>query len=418
MPEEIDFNFTPQDALDYFRNKEEQRMSWSYREIWEDEHKRAFTVAKMTKANLLNDVYQSLERAIEEGQSYEEWREKILNKLERTWIGKTYGELWDEMSPEERAKHKSPTKSERERVIKESRLKTIFRTNMFSAYQAGRYRQMSDDVENYPYWRYVTMDDDAVRPAHAKMHGVIFRHDNPFWQTHFPPNGYNCRCEVEALDDFDIEAQGLTVETDPTPYTDCVDEGWDYNGGDVELAQHAIKQKAEKFPEKLYEQLELDFEDEFKRLKEQKEARDREKLAQQSKEEKAPQVKANKVKPVQTNEVKHIKVKEPQDTQTNKIKPIRTNRANEINRNSAQLKVNSIIKGIVNSIFGKKLNIADFIRSDGKFNIESFKKAIRYEKIEHAVILDREGKLFSYACGDETSASFMDEFIKFLKVIN
>ena len=55
-----------------------------------------------------------------------------------------------------------------------------------------------------------------------------------------------------------------------------------------------------------YEQLELDFEDEFKRLKTQKEVRDKEKLARLAKEEEAQRVKANKVKPVQTNEVKHI----------------------------------------------------------------------------------------------------------------
>lgn len=274
MAEEISFNFTPDEALEYFRRRDEKKISWSYKDVWEQEHRRAFTVSKLTKATLLDDVQTSLDKAIAEGQSFEQWRSEILPKLDRVWLGRTYGELWDEMSPEEQAKHTPPSQSERKRIVRESRLKTIFRTNMASSYQAGRYRQLRDDVEDYPYWRYITMEDAAVRPAHAELHGKVFRWDDPFWQTHFPPNGFNCRCEVEGLDSFDLEAQDLTLESghvskvrgldgkEIAVYRDAngkaypCDEGWGYNVAQEDGLQQAIE--AKKFPEQLQLQLDQD----------------------------------------------------------------------------------------------------------------------------------------------------------------
>lgn len=39
----------------------------------------------------------------------------------------------------------------------------------------------------------------------------MFRHDDPFWATHYPPNGWNCRCRVRPLTKSQVEARGLTV---------------------------------------------------------------------------------------------------------------------------------------------------------------------------------------------------------------
>ena len=82
MPEEIEFNFKPTEALDYFRQRDENKISWSYTDVWEQEHKRSFTVAKMTQATLLDDVQKSLDKAIAEGQSYEQWRAEMLPRLD------------------------------------------------------------------------------------------------------------------------------------------------------------------------------------------------------------------------------------------------------------------------------------------------------------------------------------------------
>ena len=49
------------------------------------------------------------------------------------------------------------------------------------------------------FWMYDARNDDRVRPSHAAMDGIIFRHDDPIWATHYSPNGWNCRCRVRVL---------------------------------------------------------------------------------------------------------------------------------------------------------------------------------------------------------------------------
>lgn len=94
------------------------------------------------------------------------------------------------------------------------RLDTIYRTNMQSAFQAGRYMQLTKQhiLQARPYWKYVAVRDGATRPAHRQMHGKVFRHDNPIWRTWYPPNGFNCRCQVVSLSAREVERDGLTVE--------------------------------------------------------------------------------------------------------------------------------------------------------------------------------------------------------------
>ena len=229
----------------------EGNLSWCWSEVWQEQNIKAFTIAKMTSATLLDEVHQSLAEAMRTGQPFEEWRREAIRKLEGRWLGRTQGELWDELPPAEKAKRQPPTDSERNQVIKESRLTTIFTTNMLSAYQAGRYQQLQESVEEYPYWRYKSMGDSHVRPAHRALNGKVFRADDPFWASHYPPNGFNCRCSVEPLDDYDLKLDGLKVERgkmkterdeegrERSVYIDAdgksypTDPGWSYNPGEI-----------------------------------------------------------------------------------------------------------------------------------------------------------------------------------------
>jgi SPP1 gp7 family putative phage head morphogenesis protein len=95
------------------------------------------------------------------------------------------------------------------------RIETIFRTNLQSAYQAGRYRQLTEPavMAALPYWRYVAVLDGSTRPEHAALHGKIYPANHPFWKTWYPPNGFNCRCTVVAVSKRQIEANGWQVET-------------------------------------------------------------------------------------------------------------------------------------------------------------------------------------------------------------
>ncbi|MDD6471780.1 MAG: phage minor head protein, partial [Bacteroidales bacterium] len=44
--------------------------------------------------------------------------------------------------------------------------------------------------------QYRTVRDSHVRPEHAALDGVTLPPSDPFWETYYPPNGWNCRCSA------------------------------------------------------------------------------------------------------------------------------------------------------------------------------------------------------------------------------
>ena len=46
------------------------------------------------------------------------------------------------------------------------------------------------------------------RPQHVAWSGLVLSCDDPFWDTHFPPNGWRCTCGVEAVSREELAASG------------------------------------------------------------------------------------------------------------------------------------------------------------------------------------------------------------------
>lgn len=59
-----------------------------------------------------------------------------------------------------------------------------------------------------PYLHYVAIMDNRVRDSHKAFHGLILPKDDPFWDDNYPPNGFNCRCKVQALSLDEARALG------------------------------------------------------------------------------------------------------------------------------------------------------------------------------------------------------------------
>ncbi len=81
-----------------------------------------------------------------------------------------------------------------------------------SAEMAAKWEQFMEDGDRYNL-QYRTQKDDRVRPEHAALDGVTLPPSDPFWEEFYPPNGWNCRCNV---------VQVLKSKYDETPHNDAM----------------------------------------------------------------------------------------------------------------------------------------------------------------------------------------------------
>ncbi len=195
----------PKDAIAYLAQRgHELPTGLRWQDVWQRAHARAFTVAGVMKADVLGDIHASLVDARDKGIGFGDWEKSIVPTLERKgWYTKTGPRLIaDPATGEVHGKKLTP-----------ARMRLIYDQNMQTAYMAGRYKQMKANAEFRPWWQYTAVMDGKTRPAHRALHGKTFRHDDPFWDSFYPPNGFRCRCSVRAFGDADIEARGIPTSS-------------------------------------------------------------------------------------------------------------------------------------------------------------------------------------------------------------
>lgn len=84
-------------------------------------------------------------------------------------------------------------------------IETIARTQTQLAFNAGKWNAEQDPDIAEVLWgyTYTTVGDDRVRPEHELLDNVTLPKEDSFWRANYPPNGWNCRCQVIPL--FDKE---------------------------------------------------------------------------------------------------------------------------------------------------------------------------------------------------------------------
>jgi len=82
--------------------------------------------------------------------------------------------------------------------INPSQVKTLYTTSITQAFAEGKWIQDHTPQVWSKFWgyEYVTMRDDRVRPNHRAWDGTVLPKNDPFWAKYWPPNGWNCRCQV------------------------------------------------------------------------------------------------------------------------------------------------------------------------------------------------------------------------------
>ncbi|SZD73691.1 phage head morphogenesis protein, SPP1 gp7 family [Candidatus Ornithobacterium hominis] len=80
-------------------------------------------------------------------------------------------------------------------------LKTEYHQTVATANMAGKWQDIQRTKDLYPNLKYVTVGDERVRAQHREWDGIVLSIEHPWWKTHYPPNDWGCRCDVERTDD-------------------------------------------------------------------------------------------------------------------------------------------------------------------------------------------------------------------------
>lgn len=229
---------SPAEAIAFFRAKGWE-IGFDWRDLWQDEHARAFTVAKAMSRDLLEDIRGAVDQALTEGLTLQQFAKDLRPRLQaRGWWGRKI--MTDPQTGEEKVVQ----------LGSPARLRTIYETNLRTSYMAGRWQRIERGKKLMPFIRYVSVMDGRERPEHHAWHGTVLPIDDPWWDTHFPPCGWGCRCDGQPVNQRMIDRRGWSIEApqkfrerdyvnkrtgEITKVERGIDPGWSYNVGKASL---------------------------------------------------------------------------------------------------------------------------------------------------------------------------------------
>jgi len=204
MPSSVDPT-NPLAAIDYFRSKA-LMTDEAFEEDAAANHAKSFMLAGVADLDVIDHVFRELDKSIATGTDFREFKASCKESLENAWGGTVANPGW--------------------------RLETIFRTNIQSAYQAGRYKEAREGQADRPYGFFSFVDDDRQSDICGDLadqfEGKAIALDDPIWNKVWPPNHYNERTDVVTLTEGEALEQGVLDHEDVPDSEDVeVAEGFD-----------------------------------------------------------------------------------------------------------------------------------------------------------------------------------------------
>lgn len=223
MPDTIDGIGLPfEEAIRFFAGKANIPTQRWY-DVWRAGHSHGFMVAGAASDALLQDIREEVAKGIAGETSLHDFRRSFRDIVSRHGWEHNGEPGW--------------------------RARIIFETNIAMAQSAGEYARLTDPdtLAVFPYWQYIHSGSRHPRHQHLAWNGMILRADDPWWRTHFPPNGWGCNCRVRPVSMRDLQRMGRHGP-DPSPaivtrpWTNPrtgevshvpvgIDPGFDYNPG-------------------------------------------------------------------------------------------------------------------------------------------------------------------------------------------
>jgi len=240
----------PADAVAAFQARGDLAPTFRWTDVWQEEQAAKFMVAGVAQADVLRLFRERLADVARTGLSPADFSRAIRPELVKAgWWGDV--EVTDPATGETRITR-----------FDERRLRLIYDTNLRQSYAAGRYARAVRNARRLPLLCYRTMRDERVRASHAAWDNLVLPVGHPFWQQHYPPNAWRCRCTAFAMGENDLQRRqqgGERFRTDPprdvqVPYTDPrtgeertaplgVDPAFAYNPGQAFLDNAAGLQR-------------------------------------------------------------------------------------------------------------------------------------------------------------------------------
>ncbi|WP_438438896.1 PBECR2 nuclease fold domain-containing protein [Hydrogenophilus thermoluteolus] len=190
-------------------------------DLWKSQHDRAFMVAGAAKADLLADLAEAVDEAIADGDTLDKFRQRFGEIVQKHgWHGWT---------------------GEDSKAGRAWRTRIIYQTNLATSYAAGRLAQLRQ--AGFKYWVYKHSGAEHPRLQHKAWHGLTLPADHPFWQAHYPPNGWGCGCRVVGANgpagakllggdpSYDTPPPGWDAIDRRTGEPPGIDKGWGYMPG-------------------------------------------------------------------------------------------------------------------------------------------------------------------------------------------
>ena len=187
MPYDVSYQaLPPERAILYLRQKL-GLPTRAWRDLVGAMHDRAFVVAGAVKMQLVEDLHAAVLRALEEGRTLEDFRKDFDRIVQAHGWSYRGSRGW--------------------------RTSVIYRTNLRTAHAAGRYEQMRSPevLAARPYWLYRHGGSRVPRPDHLSWDGLVLAATDPWWETHYPPNGWGCSCLAFSLSASEVKRRGLKI---------------------------------------------------------------------------------------------------------------------------------------------------------------------------------------------------------------
>jgi len=220
------------EAAAFFRQKLSiPTRSWD--DLWRGEHAKGFMVAGAYKAELVADFRAAVQQSIDGQMSLRDFQRRFDDIVAKHGWSYNGSRNW--------------------------RSELIWSTNMRTAHMAGRWQQLTaPGPTTLPYLLYRHADGVRhPRPEHVAWDGIVLPSTDPWWMTHYPPNGWRCHCKVFRASEEERQAaiaMGMG-EAPPSPIDPStgapkgIDPGWDYNVGQAaDRSYQVLGRKFETLP--------------------------------------------------------------------------------------------------------------------------------------------------------------------------